>query len=134
MVFFWDFLFSFLTAIFLTVVFVAGLRRSGPWVSFLAFFFVVLLAAWAGGIWIAPVGPSVAGVYLISFVTVGLIVALILGAVAYPRLSKHSDKEVDKQAQETSNKERPVDLLFWVLIIILLIAIIAGYLIPIRTV
>jgi len=47
---FWvDVLFALSMALIFTMIFAAGLRRTGPWSSVAVFFLVIFLAAWAGG-------------------------------------------------------------------------------------
>lgn len=84
---------AFLIAVVLSFFFVAfvGWRRSyrpgdKELATGLLFFFTVLfLATWAGGLWLAPFGPTIWGVSWVGFLIVGLVVALLLAAVAPPR-------------------------------------------------
>ena len=55
---FWiDLFIALIVAVILTLVFVFVVRRRGPWESTFLFFVVVFLGAWAGGLWLKPVGP-----------------------------------------------------------------------------
>ncbi len=74
------FLFAALVAVLLTAIFAAGFRIRGPWANAAAFFTILLLATWAGGIWHTPFGPPLWGVYWLPFLIVGLIFALMLAA------------------------------------------------------
>ena len=64
-------------ALLLTAIFAVGLRSRGLWRNWLIFFGLVSLAAWAGGVWLPPIGPAVVGVYWMPFLFVGLVVALL---------------------------------------------------------
>jgi hypothetical protein len=114
----------------LTLVFTGGLPRQGRWANFIFFFGIVFLAAWAGGVWITPVGTSFWGVYWLSFVLVGLIVALVL-AQGLPRRPPRSRQEAIKQALEMIDEQREAEkafgLFFWLLIGVLLFVIIMHY-------
>src|SRR5215471_6809262 len=46
---------------------------------------ILFLATWAGGIWLVPIGPRLWGVAWASFVAVGFLVALLIGALIGPR-------------------------------------------------
>jgi hypothetical protein len=82
-------LFALAVALFLTAVFaVAGRQAKSRW-RVILFSLVVFLGAWAGGIWITPVGPTILGVYWLSFFGVGLVLQLVykpvwIGGVLVP--------------------------------------------------
>jgi hypothetical protein len=61
--FFKHLLLAVLISLLLTGVFIFGFRKRGPWNSFLIFFVVVALTAWAGEIWFPAIGPAIWGVY-----------------------------------------------------------------------
>lgn len=82
--FFIDLLFALVIALLLTAVFAAGFRRRGPWGIWWIFLLVIFLAAWAGGVWMTPFGPTLFDVYWLPFVFVGLVAALLLAAAAPP--------------------------------------------------
>ncbi len=71
-----DFLAALLVALVLTGLFIAVFRRGGPWSLYVAFFVVVLLAAWTGGVWSWPAGPAFYGVHWVPFLAIGTLVAL----------------------------------------------------------
>ena len=59
----------------------------GPWGSFLAFFLVVSLFSWAGGVWLVPFGPAWRGIGWFPILFMGILVSLLLTA-ASPRSSR----------------------------------------------
>ena len=79
-----DFVFAIAIALVLVLLFSLVFQYRGPWNSVLWFFVVVLMATWAGGVWLTPVGPAVGGFYWLPFLVAGLIVSLLLAATAIP--------------------------------------------------
>lgn len=127
-------LFVLLIAALLTAVFAVGFRRREWDVGLLYFFLILFLATWAGGLWIGPYGPLLLGVPWVTFLLVGVLLALLLTALIPPRRRKPSP-EWEAELQRTSGTDEPesetlvaVDLLFWLLIVGLLIAVIGAYL------
>jgi MFS family permease len=123
-------LFSLAAALFLTAVFAVIGRQAKTPRRVIAFFFVVFLGAWAGGIWIAPIGPSILGVYWLSFFSVGLVFALVLEAVAAfsvrPSESQRNDVQVEKK--EEREIESILGVFFWILVLTFVGALVFGYL------
>jgi len=119
-------LFALLVSVLLTAIFLFGLGRKESWRRFLTFFLPVFLAAWAGGLWVTPVGPSAWGVYWVPFLFAGLMFALLLAATA-PSRSPRSLREAAEQASQEEQVERAVGWLFWVLVAALVAAIMARY-------
>lgn len=111
-----------------TVIFAGLLGRSGPWASVPVFFAIIFLAAWAGGVWITPIGPALFGVYWLPFVVFGLIFALLLAAAVRPQ-----GAVVAGEGKEEGGKEEhgaaPFDPFFFGLIGLLIAAIVVGYLV-----
>lgn len=80
---FWEFI-AFLTIAFLvTSIFFYGFKRGGPW-TFWVFLLMLFLAAWAGRLWITPIGPEWWGVAWVPLVSFVFIVGLLI-AIATPR-------------------------------------------------
>ncbi len=120
--FIWDILFALAIAFIVWLIFAVGFRRPGPWSGFWAFFMILFLAAWAGGLWIMPLGPTLMGVYWLPFVFMALLFALLLAAVVpEPRPRNRQEARAEREA------EAALGAFFWVLMIILLFAIVAGY-------
>lgn len=122
-----ELIFALLIAVTLSAIFFFGFRRFGSWPSMLVFFLIVFLAAWAGGLWLTPVGRPFWGVYWVPFLIAGIIFALLLAASAPTRLPRYRGEAL-RQAEKAKNVEAAVSMLMWVLIIMLGVAIITRYL------
>lgn len=111
-----DFLIAFLVALLLSSIVFIGLRRTGPWASFLFLFLALFLATWAGGIWITPIGRPLGGVYWLSFLLAGVVFALLLAAAVPPDKEQESTikliTEEEKHAQKRTVR-RAAGYLFW---------------------
>lgn len=119
-------LFAFFTALVISLIFSRRFRRIGPWPNFWAYFFIIFLAIWAGGIWVSPVGPSLLGVYWLPFFVVGLTMGLLF-AVALPRSKPRTRGEALRKADQERAAVEAFSLFFWGIILIFSIAIIARY-------
>lgn len=124
-----DVLFALLMAGIFTLIFAVALRRPGPWSSIAAFFLVIFLASWAGGLWISPTGPAFLGIFWVPILLVALLVALLLSAVS-PRRPQHVQtiSEAEAESRQRQAVLRAFDAFFWALLIGFLIVIILGYL------
>jgi hypothetical protein len=118
-------LFALAMGLIFTAIFAVALRRPGPWSSIVAFFLVIFLAAWAGSLWISPVGPALIGVFWVPLVLVAFIVAALL-AVASPRRPPRVET-ISQVKQEEQARRRAVDVLFWALIASFIVIIGLGY-------
>jgi hypothetical protein len=130
MILFSHLLVALVFALLLTILFAAGFRQKGPWASLVLFFLIIFLATWAGGIWVYPVGHPIRGINWMAFLFVGLVIALLLAA-AVPSNKKTSSVElVDPQEEKTHKKVAwgALGIFFWILIVALIVAIVAGYL------
>lgn len=134
---FWtELLFLIAVATLFTLVFVVGLRRPGPWAAWWTFFLVIFLAAWAGSLWLAPVGPIFFGIYWLPIMLVSLVFAVLLAAVTpitgnEPNSKVETITEVKQKEEEAKAAESTVDAFFWVLIVIFAAIIIFGYFTPV---
>jgi MFS family permease len=122
-------LFALAVSLFLTAVFAVVGRQAKSARRVILFFLVVFLGAWAGGIWITPVGPMILGVYWLSFFGVGLVLALVLEAVA--AFSVHPSEPVARDIQKDKREEREIEavlgVFFWILVVTFIGAIVVGY-------
>jgi len=118
---------SALISLILTGIFVLVFRRRGPWNSFLIFFVVVFLGAWAGGIWYPARGPAIGGVTWLPFFIVGLVLSLLLVAVIPPpeettvELLKEGEKDTE------ARKKLVLGIYFWLMVLALAVMIVARY-------
>lgn len=122
-----DVLYALIISILISVVFVYGFRREGPWQGFFIFFLIIFLAAWAGGIWLAPTRTSIRGMYWLPFLMVGLIFALLLAAATPPKPEPSIILKTKKEAKKEEVIKTALSIFFWVLIIALIVAIVVGY-------
>lgn len=137
-----ELLFAVLSAGILTLLFGMvfrrrGARAGGLWI----FFLVVLLATWAGAVWMRPIGPAVGGVHWLPAIGLGTIVALLMAAAspALARGRRKRDGDTDPEGIATTGDREAdasmaavvaVSAYLWVLILGLVLALLAGYLVP----
>ena len=96
-------------------------------VGVLFLFFILFLGTWAGGLWITPFGSPWLGVYWMPFVVAGLFVALLVAATDQSSRRSYERKEAEPDHVEHAALATAFGLLFWILIMALAIAIVAGY-------
>jgi len=125
--FFLDLLFALVIALLLTGLFGLLFRRMTMGTGLLLFFLVLFLASWAGGIWLTPFGPLIFGVSWLSFLFIGLFVALILTALIPPTRPPRTLDEARVQTEMGVEAAFVIDIFFWVLVVGLLIAIVVAY-------
>lgn len=116
-------------AVVLAVVLGIGLRRLPFGVVLAAMFAMLFLATWAGGVWVAPMGPRVAGTAVLSFLVVGLLLGLLLTAFI-PRHPPRTRGEALRQADARREAATFVDSLFWIVLVLLVVVIALKYLYP----
>jgi hypothetical protein len=121
--------FALAVAIFLTMVFAVVGRRAKSRLWVIVFFLLVFFSAWAGGIWITPFGPSILGVFWLSYFVVGLIFALALEAVAafHSRPVRPGSAEIRMDEKEEQEIKRVLNMFIWILLLTFIIAIVLGY-------
>jgi hypothetical protein len=117
-----------LIALILTVVAVFFLGKRGPWGSIWTFFLVLFLTLCTVSIYVAPIGPVYWGVAWIPITIAGIIATILLiAAMPHP----HADRdEVHVGKNTTDVPATPAGRFFWVLIILVIIAIVVGMLNP----
>ncbi len=125
--------FALAVSLFLTLVFAVIGRRAKSRRRVSLFFLIVFLGAWAGGIWLGPVGPTLLGVYWLAFFAVGLVFALVLETVAAftaPPRDKAPAPTSEEQTEKKEEKaiESVLGAFFWILLLAFIGAIVLGYL------
>ncbi len=132
-----DVLFALVVALILTVILVPlmGWGRPGyeaTWRTAVLVFLLLFLFAWAGGVWLAPFGPVMFGVYWLPFVVVAVLYALVLLIASPPRPpGSRTRGPVTNAAAEAKREEvaaTAFGLFFWVLAVLLAIALLVHYL------
>lgn len=122
--FLWHLIFAIVIALFISAVFGLGFRRTGAWPGIFIFFLIIFLFSWAGGIWLAPFGPTIAGAYWLPFLFVGILIALFLAAAVPPERPR---RRIEAPEQEVVESETVLGVFFWFLIVLLIIAIAVYY-------
>ncbi len=83
---------------------------------------ILLLATWAGGLWILPLGPRVWGVSWAGFVAAGLFVALLVASAR-----GRQDPRAGSTAAIPDTRASLVGPTMLLLVLLLVIAIATGY-------
>ena len=122
-------LFALVIACILTIIFAVGFRRQEWGAGLLLFFLILFLATWAGGLWLTPIGPLWWGVPWLSFLLVGLVIALLLVALIPAGRPPRINRDPRRQARASAETLMAIDIFFWVLIVGLLVTIVIRYLV-----
>ncbi len=125
-----ELIFAFFMAFLFTLIFAVGLQRRGPWASLWAFFLVIFLAAWAGGLWISPAGPLFVGIYWLPIILVAFVFAVLLAGVGRPGRPQPKVETITEVKEEETAVEKVFDVFFWLLLISLILIIVLGYIVP----
>ncbi len=126
-VFWTDVFLSVVIATILTAAFALAYRQKGPWVSLPIFFSVVMLATWAGGIWITPVGPKIYGVPWVPFVIVGVIFALLLAIARAEVPPPRTRPEAAEEAYQEVRSFLAFRQTLWLILFLLALVIFRHY-------
>jgi hypothetical protein len=130
---------AIIVAIIITLIFVFALSARGPWGTIWSFFLIILLIVWASSLWIAPVGYMAWGIDWIPLFFIGIVVALLLSAIPpaqhnYYRGVKGDvveddvvERDVIKPKKEETEAAGAIGIMFWIFVVLMIIAIIAGY-------
>jgi len=126
--FYADLIAAFVITLVLSLIFGLGLRILRIRTTIWAFFLLLFFATWAGGMWMLPVGPPLWGVSWMSFVVVGVVVALIISVfiTSRPPLRRRSQEEAE--VRDRAEVLNLFNRYYWVLMALLGGAIVLGYL------
>lgn len=104
----------------LIITLLFSLIAKRPLSGLVLFSLVIFLATWTGQIWITPFGPISWGIAWVPLILVSLFFSFLIFALAPP---------VPTPATEGSEEPAfiALGLFFWLILILLLIAIIVGY-------
>ena len=125
-----EFIIVLFIALFIASIFFYGFRSRGPWGAFWVFLLILFLSAWVGRLWIAPAGPVIWGFAWLPVIFFVLIIALAI-AVASPREEERTVDYEDTRTEVTEGDRQAAaafGIFFWILLLILIAAIIAGLL------
>jgi heme A synthase len=126
--FFVHFLFAVIVALLLSLIFVKGVRRDDKWPGFILTLVVIFLAAWAGGLWISPFGPTLWDAAILPFMVSGLLALLLVAGLAMG--GRRSTVEFAREEGEERPRPGPMTAIgafFWILLVILFLAVLLGY-------
>lgn len=123
-----DLLFALVVALGLTLIFAGLFRNAGPWALWWMFLLLVFLAAWAGGVWITPIGPQLFGRYWLPFLLAGLFFALLLAAAA-PISPPRTEEGAQLVARAEGATSTGVSIFLWILLLGLIVAIFVAYIV-----
>ena len=121
----WDLFFVLGVGFVITAIFTVGFRKVGWWGGVGLFFLFIILASWAGRLWIHEIGPSIMGVYWLPMVVIGFIFALIIASTLLNSPMRESDAIHIEESEESA--EKALNIFFWILLACLVIMIILGY-------
>jgi uncharacterized membrane protein len=130
----YDAIAAFVVALIVSALFVLFTRRRGRRTGFVWLFLIVFLATWSGGVWIEPIGPSLWGIYWISFFLVGIVVALIMVVFSYqkPPMGRHETLAMLERMEERERLREAtyvtLSLFVWLLLIAFVVALALRYL------
>ena len=128
-----EFAFALMIALVFSVLFAWLIRRQGPRGGFFWFFLIILLSTWAGGIWMAPFGPVLWGVYWLPFLVIAFIFSLMVSLSAHGRdlrTREETLKEIEDARKEKALEELTyvtLGVFFWFLLAALVVAIVVRY-------
>jgi hypothetical protein len=128
-----EFLMSLAVALIVCVLFALFTRSRTRRTGFVWFFLFILLATWAGGVWIRPFGPALANIRWLQFLVVGLLAVLLVALFAplKPPQSRHDTLDQLEDMAEQRHLEKisymALGTVFWMVLGELLWAVIANY-------
>lgn len=128
-----EFFVSLVVALVLCVIFALVTRSRGRRTGFAWFFLFVLMATWAGGVWLRPFGPALGDIRWLQFLVVGLLVVLMFALFAplkppRGRLDTLDQlEEIARQKELTKVTYITLGIVFWIILALLIIAIIIRY-------
>lgn len=120
-------------SLFLSVLFVVATRRGGRRTGLVWLFLIIFLAAWAGGVWLKPFGPTIWGIHWLAFVLAGLFVLGIFTIAAPQRAPRGRHDTLDMLERVARERELEqvtyvtLGTFFWILLVALIIVIIIRY-------
>lgn len=122
--------FAIVVALVFTAILAAIFGREGyeegGWATALILFGVLFLTSWAGGVWLAPVGPQLFGVPWLPFVLMGFVAALLVAAMS-PARPPRTAREAREQAEAQEVVGTTASAFVWILAVCMIFAITLHY-------
>jgi len=128
-----EFLVSLAVTLLVCAMYVLATRSSVRRTGFGWLFLVVLLATWAGGVWLRPFGPAFGDIRWLQFLIVGLLVVLLIALFApfKPPRGRHDTlnqlQAIARQKELQKVTYVTLGIVFWVILVILIAAIAIRY-------
>jgi hypothetical protein len=128
-----EFFVSLILAVLLTGLYMLVTRRAEPRNGLIWLFLIILLAVWAGGAWLRPLGPTLWGIHWLMFLLAGLVIVLFL-FIAVPRKAPRGRQEtldmlerIEQEKEAEKAAYITLGIFFWILLAMLVLAIILRY-------
>jgi hypothetical protein len=128
-----EFLMSLVVALIGCVIFALVTRSRTRRTGFGWFFLFVLMATWAGGVWIRPFGPALADIRWLQFLVVGLLAVLLVALFAPLKTPRGRHDTLDQMEEMARQKQVEkmtyiaLGAVFWLVLSVLIWAVIAHY-------
>ncbi len=127
-----DLLIAFVVMVIIMAVLLFVSRLQGPAPRLVLVALAVFLAAWVGGLWVVPFGPTVQQAYWAPFLATGVVFALIWLAVS-PWPARGGPRGVHSRSGQPYPAEDTAEVavisgFFWLMLVALGVLIAAGYL------
>lgn len=129
--FFYEMLLAIALALIVFAILAPSGRYRGEGIPLLLFFVpLLILLIWAGGAWLTPVGPPVAGVYWVGFLLPALFLLLLLFALSTPSAPPRREGEVmpgNAEEEAAAGTAVAFSIFFWILLVAAIVAIVVAY-------
>jgi hypothetical protein len=123
--FFSHFLTALATSLVLGSVFALVFRGRSPWANSYFFVLIVLLASWAGGLWMPALGPSWGGVPWGTFFLSGLVFGFLLSLLMRANLPSPRGESSGDKPKASDLEQEPRSILGFFVVGFLAISLIA---------
>lgn len=128
-----EFIVAFLIAAVLSTFYAWVTKKKRRGIGFFGFFLIVLMATWAGGIWMQPSGTATGQINWWPFIIVGITFALLI-AVFGPRSPPEGRQETLEKLDEMAGGKAleeltytVLKLIFWFVFAMMAVAILFRY-------
>lgn len=108
---------------------VAGYRwpvGTAAWPGAMFVFLLLFLGVWAAGVWMDGVGPQLWGVFWVPFIATGVLLGLMILALA-PEAEPPSTAAELPAGEPGTPTGKTVGLLFWIVLLLLASLVLAAY-------